>query len=150
MIRLGLGIGLGLGSNPKPKPNPKPTNPNLVRVVELVLLYLALGEELHRARAVGGGAEDVEPAVADVQEVAHPPVRANEEHARRGRPLDLDLRQAGVQRPGGARYVRLGRGLGLGWVRGKPPCASGACSTEGTGTRSLYVQYRGPGAHVSA
>ena len=87
----------------------------------------------------------------------HAPVRANGEHARRGRPLDLDLRQTGVERPGVPRYVRLGRGLGLGWgegwawvgARGKPPCASGACSTEGTGTRSLFVQYKGSGAYVS-
>ena len=51
----------------------------------------------------------------------------------------------------GTRYVRHARGwyaYSARTVAHQLPCASGAYSAQEAGTRSPYVQYRGPGAYV--
>eukprot|EP00964_Phaeocystis_antarctica_P096845 scaffold63078_cov66-Phaeocystis_antarctica.AAC.2 len=49
------------------------------------------------------------------------------------------------------RLARVRRAYSSACPRGKPPCASGAYSTQEAGTRSPYVQHGGPimGARVS-
>ena len=51
----------------------------------------------------------------------------------------------------GTRYVRHARGwyaYGVRTVAQQLPCASGKYATQKAGTRSLYVQYGGPGTYV--